>query len=69
MIELLKALRVHAGYWQRLLGFGAAFLVADVFYKFGSFSLECVAFLATWLVFDFIIDLFFAPGAEKQSKT
>lgn len=31
----------------------AAFLVAEMFYKFGSFALECIAFLATWFVFSF----------------
>ena len=28
----------------------AALVIAELFYKFGSFSLECVAFLVTWLV-------------------
>ena len=32
--------------------FLAAFLVAEAFYKFHSFTLECLAFLATWFVFD-----------------
>lgn len=32
----------------------AALVVAEVFYKFGSFTLECVAFLATWFIFDAI---------------
>ncbi len=26
----------------------AAFMIAELFYKFGSFALECGAFLATW---------------------
>jgi hypothetical protein len=30
--------------------FLVAFAVAEVFYKFKSFALECVAFLLTWLV-------------------
>jgi hypothetical protein len=30
----------------------ASLLVAELFYKFGSFLLECVAFLLTWLVLD-----------------
>ena len=30
-----------------------AFLIADFFYKFGSFALECVAFLATWYALSF----------------
>jgi len=29
-----------------------AFAVATFFYKFGSFALECLAFLATWFAID-----------------
>ncbi len=32
--------------------FLAAFLIAEGFYKFHSFTLECLAFLATWFVLD-----------------
>lgn len=32
----------------------AALVVAEVFYKFHSFTLECVAFLATWLAFSWL---------------
>lgn len=31
----------------------AAFAIASVFYRFGSFALECVAFLLTWAAIDF----------------
>lgn len=34
-----------------------AFLTAELFYKFGSFGLECMAFLATWFVFSLMFDL------------
>jgi hypothetical protein len=27
-------------------------VIAELFYKFGSFTLECIAFLATWYVLD-----------------
>ena len=37
--------------------FGSAFLIAEVFYKFGSLSLELLAFLATWFAIDAIIQL------------
>ena len=30
-----------------------AFAIATFFYKFGSFALECLAFLATWSLMDF----------------
>ena len=32
-------------------------IIAEIFYKFHSFTLECVAFLATWYVIDLIIQL------------
>ena len=33
----------------------AAFLIAEAFYKFRSFTLECLAFLATWFVIDAVV--------------
>jgi hypothetical protein len=36
--------------------FGAALVVAEFFYKFHSFTLECLAFLATWTALDFARD-------------
>jgi hypothetical protein len=38
----------------------ASLLIAELFYKFHSFILECLAFLATWYVLSFI--------ANKASK-
>ena len=29
-----------------------SFVIAEIFYKFHSFTLECLAFLATWFVLD-----------------
>ncbi len=29
-------------------------VIAELFYKFHSFTLECVAFLATWFVISFV---------------
>jgi hypothetical protein len=29
-----------------------SFVIAELFYKFHSFTLECLAFLATWFVLD-----------------
>ena len=33
---------------------GAALVIAEVFYKFHSFSLECLAFLATWFALSWL---------------
>lgn len=37
--------------------FAVAFVVAELFYKFHSFTLECLAFLATWYAFGLCRDL------------
>lgn len=71
MIDLIRAWRNHAAYGRRMLGFTAAFLIAEIFYKFHSFTLECVAFLATWLVLDLAIEMIAgkpqAPVTESRS--
>jgi hypothetical protein len=46
--------------WSRLLteqlpAFGLAFVIAELFYKFHSFTLETIAFLATWAALDALI--------------
>jgi hypothetical protein len=33
--------------------FGLSLVIAETFYKFHSFTLECIAFLATWYLLDF----------------
>jgi hypothetical protein len=37
-----------------------AFVFAELFYKFHSFTLECAAFLITWYVFDAVNQRLFA---------
>ena len=36
---------------------GVALVVAELFYKFHSFTRECLAFLATWYVLSLVGDL------------
>jgi hypothetical protein len=69
MIDLLRALRSNAAYGRRLFGFVPALVLADVFYKFHSFTLECVAFLATWLVFDLITEWIMRGIARSRTKS
>jgi hypothetical protein len=42
---------------REALTFAASFVIAEAFYKFHSFTLECLAFLATWTVMSALIDL------------
>jgi hypothetical protein len=52
MVTLIRALDRPTVALRQLVVFAAAFLVAEAFYKFGSFGLELLAFLATWAAFD-----------------
>ena len=51
-----------------------AFILAEIFYKFHSFALECLAFLATWYLFSWIVFLVQsglksrAPSAAKVGR-
>jgi len=65
MIDFLRALRAHAAYGQRMLGFIPALVIAELFYKFHSFVLECMAFLATWLVLDLLTERFVGKPASR----
>jgi hypothetical protein len=69
MIDLLRALRTRAAYGRRLLGFVPALVVTEMFYKFHSFSLECMAFLGTWLLFDVLTEWTMGPKAKDLPNT
>ena len=56
MLEFIRALRTSRALWVRLPGLVLAFLIAELFYKFHSFTLECGAFLVTWLAIDMVME-------------
>lgn len=54
MYELIRHTLVNKLLPQQLISGGAAFIIANQFYQFHSFGLECVAFLITWGGLDFL---------------
>ncbi len=54
MYALLRSVPASQLAVQQLPSFVISLVIAEMFYKLGSFSLECVAFLATWFVIDFV---------------
>ena len=70
MRQLIKSKQSWDAFAVELPAFCMALLVAELFYKFGSFTLECIAFIPTWyglsLVFGWIKDA--AAGALKKSR-
>jgi hypothetical protein len=57
MYTLIQSLPMRRLFLEQAPVFLGAFLIAELFYKFHSFTLECLAFLATWYVLDMIIQI------------
>jgi hypothetical protein len=55
MYTLMNSIPLRRFVIEQSLALGISFLIAGLFYKFGNFALEAVAFLATWYVIDFAI--------------
>jgi len=56
MYQMIKSHGVAATLTRETPSAIAAIIVAELFYKFHSFSLECLAFLATWCVFSWVVN-------------
>ena len=64
MFTLIKMISTRELLLQQAPSLSASFLIANVFYKFGSFALEGVAFLGTWYILDAALN--FARGIFKS---
>lgn len=56
MFQLIRTLNSMDLVARQAPVFGASFVIASLFYKFGSFALEAVAFLVTWFVLDALVE-------------
>ena len=64
MYSLVRLLPLRRLLAEQVPALAVSVIVAEVFYKFGSFTLECLAFLGTWYVLDLSIQ--FARRHLKQ---
>jgi hypothetical protein len=64
MFELLRSSSLRQLLARQAPGLAISLIVAELFYKFGSFTLECLGFLATW----FVLDAMFALVARALAK-
>jgi hypothetical protein len=67
MFSLIKALGVEMSLRREAGPFIVAFLIASFFFKFGSFALECLAFLGVWYVLSLLQSLIFS-GRHRSDK-
>lgn len=55
MYTLIRSIPRRQLLLEQIPVLATSFVIAELFYKFGSFALECIAFLATWLVIDALV--------------
>ena len=63
MFELLRSSTLRQLLARQAPALALSLIVAELFYKFGSFTLECLGFLATW----FVLDAVFAQASRYLS--
>lgn len=69
MFSLIKDLGLRVAVRQEAVPFLIAFVIAELFFKFKSFALECLAFLAVWFVFSFIQSLVYPRVKEQRGRS
>ncbi len=52
MYELLRSITLQSLFAVQLPVLVVSIVIAELFYKFGSFTLEVIGFLVTWYVLD-----------------
>ena len=67
MFRLIHTLTTGELFKRQLPVFVPSFLIAELFYKFHSFALECAAFLATWYVLDAVVQKVFGAFAPDEA--
>lgn len=55
MYSLIRSLSARKIFLEQVPTLTSALIIAELFYKFHSFILECAAFLVTWFVLDAIV--------------
>jgi len=69
MFSLIRELGLRLAMKQEAVPFLTAFAVAEFFFKFKSFALECLAFLAVWFLLSFLQSLFVGHDKGQKSKS
>ena len=68
MYSLVKSLGLRAAFTCEIIPFTVSFLFAEMFYKFHSFTLECIAFLLTWAALSCAEDILLHGRAGRSAR-
>jgi hypothetical protein len=59
LFYFVASLTIRQIIFEKIPVFGISIIIAEVFYKFHSFTLELLAFMATWFLLDVCVRLIF----------
>lgn len=68
MYTLLRHLTLKRWTYEQVPPLAIAWIIAELFYKFHSFTLECGAFLLTWLILDVLVQEVVRPLFKHQEE-
>lgn len=68
MYTLLRLLPVKRLAYEQVPALTFSWIIAELFFKFHSFTLECAAFLATWFVLDALAQTVVHPLFTRQEE-
>jgi hypothetical protein len=66
MYTLIRSIPLHQLLTTQAPALLVSFAIAEMFYKFHSFTLECLAFLATWCAIDAIVSIVRNAWIERR---
>lgn len=67
MYYMMRSLGIKATLRRELPAGAAAFLIAESFYKFHSFALETLAFVATWCLISWLQEILTTLMRHKEA--
>ena len=68
MYALIRSLPLRQLVLEQLPPLAVALVIAELFYKFHSFTLECIAFLATWYVADAAVNFLINAFTKRTDR-
>jgi hypothetical protein len=64
MYQLLRSISIEQLLFQQMAIFSVCVIIAELFYEFHSFTLNCIAFLATWYILDASVTCAISAGSK-----
>jgi hypothetical protein len=69
MYTLLKSSTVKKTLISEMPSFAISLIIGEAFYEFGSFILECSAFVCTWYCISYLLNKFIFKARKAKFQT